>query len=211
MKFQPTLLALAAFCCIGSAQAEIVTFSGNDNDGRRFNRPVEDMSELSAIGTNVPYDVFEFTVSAPGIYSFLTTGFEPRAREFGDFRDSKDFGDFRDFRDFRDFDASDTMTFLYGDSFNPDSPLTNLLMSNDDLVTFTTSGFAYDLDAGSRYVYVITGFENTFFNRHSTTIGGPGVISAVPEPDAWMMMGFGLAALGLVSRRRANARKNLLA
>lgn len=194
MKFQPTLLALAAFCCIASAQAEIVTFSGNDTDEPRFNRPVEDMSELSAIGTNVPYDAFEFTVSAPGTYSFLTTGFEPRAREF---------------REIRDFDAYDTITFLYGDSFNPDSPLTNLLMSNDDLVSFTTSGFAYDLDVGSRYVYVITGFENNFFNRHSTTIGGPGVISAVPEPDAWIMMGFGLAALGLVSRRRAaNARKN---
>jgi hypothetical protein len=99
--------------------------------------------------------------------------------------------------------AFDTFVFLYS-SFDPSQPLNNGIAGNDDLLPgFTTSGFATTLAAGT-YTYVVTGFDNTEFGAFSTTIGGPGVIAAVPEPAAYAMFALGLAVIGA---RRFQSRK----
>lgn len=178
MNFKPALLALAAAAAVaGPAQAAIFTYTGDTTAGPTFTRPLEDLSGLSAVGVGVRYSVFSFTVSAPGDYTFLTTG------EF------------------------DTFAVLYQASFNPAAALTNALIANDDLVAppFTTSGFAETLATGTLYHYVVTGFAPTDFGGYSTTIGGPGVVTQVPEVQTYLMMALGLGALGLARRRRLAA------
>ncbi|WP_229427241.1 PEP-CTERM sorting domain-containing protein [Massilia atriviolacea] len=174
MLLKSTLLALA-FCAFAStAQADSIhTITGDTTGAAIFNRPLEDLSGLSGIGTDVSFNQFRFTVSAPGAYSFLTTA------------------------------AFDSMVFLYSPSFDPGAALTNALIGNDDLLGTTTSGFVANLDAGTSYVLVITGYEGFEYGRHSTTIGGPGAVSvvAVPEPETYALLAFGLGVVGLASRR----------
>ena len=177
MFLKSTLLALA-FCGFAStAQADsIYTVTGDTTGAAIFNRPVEDLSGLSAIGTEVSFNQLSFTVSAAGAYSFLTTA------------------------------AFDSFIFLYSPSFNPGSSLTNALIGNDDLLGTTTSGFVIDLEADTPYVLVTTGYEGFEYGQYSTTIGGPGTVSAVPEPETYALMTLGLGVVGL-ARRRANAVK----
>ncbi|WP_187367189.1 FxDxF family PEP-CTERM protein [Massilia mucilaginosa] len=172
MFLKSTLLALA-FCAFAStAQADSIhTITGDTTGAAIFIRPVEDLSGLSAKGTDVSYNQFRFTVSAAGVYSFLTTA------------------------------AFDSLVFLYSPSFDPSSSLTNALIGNDDLFGTTTSGFVANLDANTTYVLVITGYEGFEYGQHSTTIGGPGAVSAVPEPETYALMALGLGVVGLACRR----------
>lgn len=177
MQTRPTLVALAACACfMASAQATIFTYDGDTTAAPTFNRPLEDLSALSAVGTAVAYNTFNFSVDTSGSYTFLTTA------EF------------------------DPFTFLYLQPFNPAVPLGNALIANDDLLGLTTSGFAYDLVADTGYAVVVTGFANTDLGKFSTTIGGPGAVTpAVPEPQTYALMLLGLGALGF-ARRLAAAR-----
>jgi hypothetical protein len=50
---------------------------------------------------------------------------------------------------------------------------------------------------------VTTGFSNDDFGLYSTTIGGPGVITSVPEPATYAMLALGLVAVGLRRRRQS--------
>ncbi|UGQ47540.1 PEP-CTERM sorting domain-containing protein [Massilia endophytica] len=160
------LLALAP-----PARADIFTITGNTTGASTFNRPTEDLSVLSGIGTEVAYDILAFQVSMDGIYSFLSTA------------------------------SFDNFIFMYQYSFDPANPLANAIGANDDLLTFTTSGFAGPLYAGTTYLYVTTGFSNADFGQFSTTIGGPGQVLVVPEPAGWLLLGLGLGVLALTRRR----------
>lgn len=176
MKYQKALIAAAAALVAATSHAGITTYTGNTTGAATFNRPLEDFSALSGVGTAVPYNVVPITVSVSGTYSFVTTG------------------------------LFDTFTLLYSPSFSAASSLANGLVANDETVqgTFNVAGFAEALTAGTTYFHVVTGFSNADAGAFSTTIGGPGVITVVPEAGTYAMMGLGLLAVGgLVRRRRA--------
>lgn len=94
----------------------------------------------------------------------------------------------------------DTFLILYY-GFDPAAPLLGGLGANDDLLGNTSSGFARSLVAGEEYILVMTGFDRDDYGAYSVTISGPGVITAVPEPASWLMLGIGM--LGLALHRRA--------
>ena len=159
------------------ASSSIFTFTGSTAGGSMYNRPLADLSGLSGVGTNVAYSAFDFGITASGQYTFLNTA------------------------------GFDSFVFLYANSFDPTSPLTNAIIADDDLVPvpgFTTAGFATNLIAGTHYVFVTTGFDNTAFGAFSNTIGGPGALSTNPptvaEPQPYLLLILGLAALGFTRR-----------
>lgn len=141
-----TLAFAAALGASSGAQAaytyNYTAFAGDTTGGQTFNRPLEDLSDLSAVGTAVRYNIFTFTAPAFGDYTFVTTG------------------------------QYDTFSVLYSTAFDPASPLTNALAANDDLelFDFTRSRVVSAITAGSRYVLVTTGFGNPDFGAYSVTI-----------------------------------------
>jgi hypothetical protein len=176
MNFKPTLLAIASAALLSSAQAAIFTTTGAlTTSDPTFNRPFDDLTGLSPNGAGVRYDVLQFVVGTTGEYTFLTTA------------------------------MFDSFAILYSPTFSSSAPLANAQVANDDLLGVTTSGFSHTLTAGTNYFYVTTGFASTDLGAHSTTIGGPGVITVVPEASTYAMMALGLGVLGL-ARRRMTAR-----
>lgn len=156
-----------------TAQAATYNYHGDTTDGPTYQRPLATLASLSTTGTDVNYQTFSFTVSEIGEYAFVM---------------------------FADFDG---MLFLYRDPFDPSQPLLNALAGSDDLLTPSVSGFAYDVgDTGAIYTLVATSFENGVTGPYSLTINGPGLVSAVPEPATWLMLGLGLVAVGWVGQRQ---------
>jgi hypothetical protein len=147
-----SLILLSASLGLGTlpSHAGIVTHTGNTATAPTYNRPVEDLSGLSDVGSAVRYDSYAFSVGAAGNYSFLNTA---------------------------QFDA---MSFLYAPALDPSRPLVNARIGNDDLVSLSTSGFAYDLVPGVAYTLVTTGFGSADSGFFSSTIGGPGPITPAP-------------------------------
>jgi hypothetical protein len=176
MNIKPTLTALAAVAFVSSAQAAILTSTGTlTTSDPTFNRPLDDLTGLSSVGTAVRYDVLHFVVGTSGEYTFMTTA------------------------------MFDSFAVLYSPTFSAAAPLGNAKAANDDLLGVTTSGFAFDLTAGTNYFYVTTAFANNEMGAYSNTIGGPGVITVVPEVGTYAMMALGLAFLG-IARRRVTSR-----
>jgi hypothetical protein len=174
-----TAAAVAAFAVAATpaSAAVIYTVIGDTTGGPTFNRTTAGTppTTTSSFGTAVAYNTFLFSPVASGSYTFLLNS---TTANF------------------------DPFLALYTGVFNPATPLTNVLVANDDLTpgNFTQSGFAVLLNASTIYTAVITGFGNSDFGTYTLTIANTG---AVPEPATWAMMiaGFGLVGFGL--RRRA--------
>ena len=151
-------------------------YNGTTVGGPTFNRPLANGNNaptaLSAVGTAVSYDVITFSIATSGAYTFLSLSVTPA--------------------------NWDNYTFLYSGSFNPASPLSNVLIGNDDNPTIGRSGFTYNLVAGSTYSFVTTGFSNTDAGSFSNSI----TQAAVPEPSSWALLSLGAAGAGVVALRR---------
>jgi hypothetical protein len=142
-----------------SAQAATFTYSGDTTGAPTWNRPTSGTppTDLSVAGTNTPYDVFNFTVDASGSYLFNSTS------------------------------AYDNYGFLYQGSFNPTDQFTNVIVGDDDSAGYPNYKFTTNLNTGTDYFLVSTGFGNTDFGTFTTTITGSGNVLAsgatsVPEP-----------------------------
>lgn len=155
--------AVLAVCTAGPILAATVSLNGDTTGAPTFQRPVEDLSALSAIGTAAHFTSYAFTALASGDHTFTTSG------------------------------AFDTFVLLYDAPFVPTMALLNALVANDDLTTaaFNVSGFTVGLQAGRQYTYVVTGFDNSEFGAYTTTIDSP-ALTAVPEPATWALVAAGL-------------------
>ena len=173
--FKLSTMAFAALLGVtGAAQAATYNYTGNTTGAPTYNRAFFDFSDLSPFGANVNYQPLEFTVTATGSYSFLSTA----------------------------TGGWDNFLFLYGPSFNPAAPLVNGLIGNDDFSGIGTSGFTFSLTAGNSYVAVTTGFEGGVdFGAYANSITGPGNVNVVPEPGTYGLMALGLAVVGFAARR----------
>ena len=172
-----------------------------------FNRPVQ--FETNPPGYTAPslsghmphYDVQAFHVDTSGSYSMVT------ANEF------------------------ESAGVLYANSFNPSTPLANVVRAlmqtgnvmrnnsfndlpfNDDATGGTV--ITVDLLAGVEYFFVTTAYANPnesvgdggpFIGRYSNIITGAGnvTLDMVPEPAS---IGLGIASLGIVALRRQHRRQ----
>lgn len=169
------LLASAA-----ASLAGVLNVTGNTTGQPAWNRPVggtPPTPPASTVGTAVPYQVTQLYVTAPGSYDFMSTATVPA--------------------------GWDNYAFLYQDSFNPAAPFANVLVGDDDSPIIGLAGFSYNLNPGTQYYFVETGFGNTDFGAYSLEVRGPGDIynAVVPEPGQIAMMSLTvIGALGYAGR-----------
>lgn len=135
--------------------------------------PTLDLTPWEFPGAAIPFTQWAFTVDTSGTYTFQVTA------EF------------------------DSVILLFENSFDPADTVTNLVTGSDDDVSPTTSSLAGELTAGTTYYFVVTGYDDPEFGKYQVLIGGPGLITAVPEPSTWLMLAFGLAAVTYAQRRKS--------
>ena len=174
-------------------KAFTLSYSGDTTNAPTFNRPetqgfeggTNPPTSLSTNGTAVPYYSQPFLVDTTGSYDVVG---------------SQNFLGIQ---------------YLYGNSFNPATPLANLLSGNDPFPDEGTSGFnGLSLTAQQQYFLVTTGFDNTAssYGTFTNTITGPGNITlnapkSVPEPSSIAgIVAFGLFAGSLTLKRKLTVR-----
>jgi hypothetical protein len=147
---------------IEPARSASFSYSGDTTGAPTWNRPNDNGSlpptSLSSFATATPYDVFKFTVDTSGSYTFVNT-----VANF------------------------DSFGLLYQNAFNPLTPLTNAIISNDDGGGNAQYLFTTTLSTNTNYFLVTTGYENFRYGRFTTNIDSIGNVltgssTAVPEP-----------------------------
>lgn len=184
---QKWAVALAGATCIAmslSTPAEAMTFAGTTAGQPTWNRPITNgpnpPTVLSSLGTDVSFSVFEFTVSATGVYNFLSEATNPV--------------------------NWDNYTFLYRNSFNPSTPFANVMIGNDDFPTIGRSGFDdVALDVGTTYFLVTTGFTNNDAGVFTNSIIGSGSVTPIPTPA--LLPGLVALGWGALNKRKQQAQE----
>lgn len=179
--------AVAIVACSSPAMAAVTIVDDAITAGPSFNRTVAGFPPpvLSTVGTDVFYDAIPFTVTGDGAYSLALDAAG---------------------------DGFDAFLLIYENGFDPLSPLSNIVVADDDSGTGLNSLVNFlGLTAGVSYVAVATTFNNGETGGYRLTLTGTddnaAIISgtsAVPEPGSWamMMLGFGLIGGALRSRSR---------
>ena len=136
---------------ISQPAAAVLTYTDalNAGVGTTYDRPDENGSSvpvvLSATATATYCKADTFTVPATGTYSVISTATNPV--------------------------NWNNYTALYSGSFNPASPLTNVLLANDNLSSIGTSGFVgVTLTAGTTYLLVTGGAANSDYGDYTATV-----------------------------------------
>lgn len=139
-----SLFLVLLLIAVPIALAATVNLSGTLNPGPTYNRGAG-CGSLSGTGTAVYYTTRPVTISIGGTHIFeLTSGF------------------------------ADPYLFLYRDSFNPASPLTNCVASDDDSGVGLLPKMTATVPAGN-YILVITSFSNGMSGPFSGYMSGPGI------------------------------------
>jgi hypothetical protein len=180
---------LVTLASAGACVAGTFTYDGDTTGQPVWNRPTPNgnlppQPPPSFFATAVPYQTVPFTVSQFGTYEFRsdTSVFPPTP-------------------------VWDNEGFLYAGTFDAAQPMANVLIGNDEFPPNQQPipglvGFSYDLNPGTPYYFVSTGYENTDFGPYRLTIRGPGDIIPVPEPGQIAMMALTiLGAAGYAVRR----------
>ena len=166
------------------SEAFTISYLGDTTNAPTFNRPETEGFEggtnpptsLSSNGTAVPYYSQPFFVKTTGSYDVVGS------------------------------QAFLGIQFLYQNSFNPTTPLVNLLSGNDPFPDEGTSGFSgLSLTANNQYFLVTTGFDNSnnSIGTFTNTITGPGNITLVPEPSSIAStVVFGIFSGSLILKRK---------
>lgn len=122
--------------------------SAETTNGPTFNRPTEDGTALDENGENVFLNIYGyFHVSETGTYTLTSTQ-----------------------------DGWDGMIFLYENNFSRNAPLVNFVAGNDNFGGVGTSQITTQLEAGTLYYLVTTGFDAEEYGHFENQISGPGYI-----------------------------------